>query len=77
MLERGPRYAAAKAASLLRSRGPSNSDLLVRCCEGGLRSGEETVRLFVISAFVLFFCLLTALLIPTSPYSIEQYNMRD
>ena len=40
-------------------------------------SSTSTVRLFVISAYVLFFCLLAANLIPTSPYSIEKYNMRD
>ena len=53
---------------------------LVRCGEGGLHSGEPVAFcccLFVISAYVLFFCLLAALLIPTSPYSMEQYNMRD
>ena len=40
-------------------------------------SSTSVVRLFFISNFVLFFCLLAVLLIPTSPYSIEQYNMRD
>ena len=40
-------------------------------------SRASAVRLFVIYSSVLFFCLLAALLIPTSPYSIEQYNMRD
>ena len=40
-------------------------------------SSTFAVRLFVISTSVLFFYLLAALLIPTSPYSIEQYNMRD
>ena len=87
ILERGPRYAAAKVALLLCSRSPSNSDLLVRCCEGGLRSDEVLHRdepiAFLLSAFLSFllllwvFFLLVALLIPTSPYSIEQYNMRD
>ena len=73
-----PSYAAAKVASLLRSRDPLNSGPLVRCCEGGLLSNSTSVvRLFVIFAFVMFFCLLAPLLIPTSPYSIEQYNMRD
>ena len=35
------------------------------------------VHLFVVSSSVLFSCLLAARLIPLSPYSIEQDNMRD
>ena len=35
------------------------------------------VHLFIVSAFVLFFYLLAARLIPLSPYYIEQENMRD
>ena len=42
-----------------------------------VNSSTSVVRLFVIYASVMFFYLLAALLIPTSPYSIEQYNMRD
>ena len=53
-----------------------------------LRRGEESLRrgepvAFLLSAFLSFLlmlwflCLLAALLIPTSPYSIEQYNMKD
>ena len=40
-------------------------------------NSTSAVQLFVISVSVLFFCLLAARLFPTSPYSIEQYNMRD
>ena len=53
-----------------------------------LHRGEESLRrgepiAFLLSAFLSFmfmfwiFCLLVAFFIPTSPYSIEQYNMRD
>ena len=35
------------------------------------------VHLFFVSASVLFSCFLAAHLIPLSPYSIEQDNMRD
>ena len=87
VLEKGPRYVATKIASLLHSRSPSNSDLLVCCCEGGLHSGKVLRRgelvAFLLSSFLSFlllfwfFCLSTALLIPTSSYSIEQDNMRD
>ena len=49
------------------------------CSSGSLlcTSSTSVVHLSVIFSYVLFFCLLAALLIPTSPYSIEQYDMRD
>ena len=82
-----------KGTSLRRNEGgfaaadprPLISGFLVRSGEGTLAkvaSLQPTrspllVHLFVVSASVLFSCLLVAHLIPLLPYSIEQHNVRD
>ena len=57
--KRVPRYVVVKVASLLRSRDPLNSGLLVHYCEEGLRYGEVLRR----GEGSLRCCILVALLL--------------
>ena len=61
-----------RGSSLRQSAMPRRRVSLTLCT-----SSTSVVHLHVICAYVMFFYPLATLLIPTSPYSIEQYDMRD